>query len=81
MGALVSGFASEMQVTGIRIRGDLAPSLTSYALGDDVTVRVGDAVTGQPTTFVGQLVGRSIEPPERGSTEQVTLDVQGTVVG
>jgi hypothetical protein len=80
-GALVSGFASEMQVTGIKIRGDLAPSVTSYALGDDVTVRVGDAVTGQPTTFVGQLVGRSIEPPERGGTEQVTLDVQGTVVG
>jgi hypothetical protein len=80
-GALVSGFASEMQVTGIKIRGDLAPTLTSYGLGDDVTVRVGDAVTGQPTTFVGQLVGRSIEPPERGGTEQVTLDVQGTVVG
>jgi hypothetical protein len=80
-GALVSGFASEMQVTGIKIRGDLAPTLTSYALGDDLTVRVGDAVTGQPTTFIGQLVGRSVEPPERGGTEQVTLDVQGTVVG
>jgi hypothetical protein len=79
-GALVSGFASEVQVSGIKVRGDLHPTLSEYALGDDLTIRVGDAITGQPTTVVGQLVGRSITPPERGGTEQVTLDVQGTVV-
>jgi hypothetical protein len=45
-----------------------------------VTIRVGDAVTGTPTTIVGQLVGRTIAPPERGRTEQVTLDIQGTGV-
>jgi hypothetical protein len=79
-GALLSGFASEVQVSGIKVRGDLHPTLTSYDLGDDLTIRVGEAVTGQPVTIVGQLTGRSIEPPERGSTEQVTLDIQGTVV-
>jgi hypothetical protein len=79
-GALVSGFASEVQVSGIKVRGDLHPTLSEYALGDDVTIRVGDAVTGTPTTIVGQLVGRTIAPPERGRTEQVTLDIQGTGV-
>jgi hypothetical protein len=30
-------------------------------------------------TFIGQLVGRTIEPAEPGRTEQVSLDVQGAV--
>jgi hypothetical protein len=80
LGALLSGFASEVQVTGIKVRGDLYPTLSSYALGDDLTIRVGDTITGQPTTIVGQLIGRAIAPPEQGRTEQVTLDIQGTVV-
>lgn len=79
-GALLAGFASEVQVTGIKVRGDLHPTLDSYAPGDDLTVRVGDAVTGQPTTIVGQLIGRGIEPAEQGRNEVVTLDIQGTVV-
>jgi hypothetical protein len=79
-GALLAGFASEVQVSGIKVRGDLHPTLDEYAVGDDLTIRVGDAVTGQPTTIIGQLIGRSITPPERGGTEQVTLDIQGTVV-
>jgi hypothetical protein len=78
-GALLAGFASEVQVSGIKVRGDLHPTLDSYELGDDLTIRVGDTITGQPTTIVGQLIGRSIVPPERGGTEQVTLDIQGTV--
>lgn len=81
MGALLAGFAGEVQVTGLKVRGDLAPVVTSYSLGDDITVRIGATLTGQPTTVVGQLVGRSIAPAEQGRTEQVTLDVQGTVVG
>jgi hypothetical protein len=80
LGGLAAGFASEVQVTGIKVRGDLHPTLDSYDLGDDVTIRVGDAITGQPVTIIGQLVGRTITPPERGATEQVTLDMQGTVV-
>jgi hypothetical protein len=81
LGALLAGFASEVQVTGIKVRGDLHPTVTSYDLGDDVTLRVGDTTTGQPTTIIGQLVGRTIEPAERGRNEVVTLDVQGTVTG
>jgi hypothetical protein len=79
-GALLAGFASEVQVSGIKVRGDLHPTLDEYDLGDDLTIKIGDAVTGEPTTIVGQLIGRSISPPERGGTEQVTLDIQGTVV-
>lgn len=79
LGALYAGFSSEVKVTGIKVRGDLAPTVTSYSLGDDVTVRVGDTTTGQRLTLIGQLVGRTIEPAERGRNETVTLDVQGTV--
>lgn len=81
MGALLAGFAGEVRVTGLRVRGDLAPVVTSYGLGDDVAVRIGATLTGQPVTIVGQLVGRGIAPAEQGRTEQVTLDIQGTVVG
>lgn len=80
LGALLAGFASETQVTGIKVRGDLAPDLVSYALGDDLTVKIGDTMTGQPQTVVGQLVGRTVEPAEAGRTETVTLDVQGQAV-
>lgn len=80
-GALLAGFASEVQVSGIKVRGDLHPTLDAYALGDDLTIRVGDAATGVPTTIIGQLIGRTIDPPEQGRTERVTLDIQGTVVG
>jgi len=79
MGALLAGFASETTLSGIKVRGDLAPTVNSYALGDDLTIKVGEGLAGTPTTFVGQLTGRTIEPPEPGRTETVTLDVQGTV--
>jgi hypothetical protein len=79
MGALLAGFAGETTLSGIRVRGDLAPTVASYALGDDLTVKVGAGLTGQPVIFVGQLTGRTIEPAEQGRTETVTLDVQGKV--
>lgn len=78
-GQLLAGFASEVQVSGIKVRGDVPPVLTSYTVGDDITVKVGESVFGRPTTIVGQLIGRKIEPADRGGTEQVTLDVQGQV--
>jgi hypothetical protein len=79
LGALLAGFASEVTLSGIKVRGDLAPTLPSYTLGDDLTIKVGEGLTGQPLTFIGQLVGRTIEPAEPGRTEQVSLDVQGAV--
>jgi hypothetical protein len=78
-GALVSGAASEIRLSAIKVRGDLAPVVTSYGLGDDITIRVGETTTGRPATITGQLTGRTIEPAEQGRTEMVTLDVQGTV--
>jgi hypothetical protein len=79
LGALLAGFASEVTLSGIKVRGDLAPTLPSYTLGDDLTIKVGEGLTGQPLTFIGQLIGRTIEPAEPGRTEQVSLDVQGAV--
>lgn len=79
-GALAAGFASEFRVSGIKVRGDLAPVVTSYALGDDVTLLLDENTTGQPLTVTGQLISRTILPPQQGRTEQVTMEVQGTAV-
>jgi hypothetical protein len=79
LGALLAGFASEITLSGIKVRGDLAPTLPSYTLGDDLTIKVGEGLTGHPVTFIGQLIGRTVEPAEPGRNETVTLDVQGTV--
>jgi len=79
-GALLAGFASEVTVSGLKVRGDLAPTLAQYDLADDGTFRVGESTAGAPTTIIGQITGRTVEPAERGRVESVTLDVQGTQV-
>lgn len=80
LGALRTGFAGQFKVTGIKVRGDLAPKVYSYQLGDDITLKVDESVNGRPATIVGQLVGRTIDPPQQGRTETVTMDVQGTML-
>jgi len=80
-GALAAGLAGSVRVTGVTVRGDLAPAVHTYQLGDDITLRLGESTNGQPATLVGQLVGRTIEPEQPGRTETVKLDVQGTVSG
>lgn len=78
-GAMLAGLASETQLSGIVVRGDLAPAVTRYQVGDDGTFRLAASTTGQPVTIVGQIIGRTIEPQQPGRTEKVTMDVQGTV--
>jgi hypothetical protein len=68
-----------VRVTGIKVRGDLAPKVYSYQLGDDITLALDETTNGQPGVVVGQLVGRTLEPPQQGRTETVTMDVQGTI--
>lgn len=80
LGALRAGFASQIKVTGIKVRGDLAPKVYSYQLGDDLTLAIDESVNGQPALIVGQLTGRTIEPPQQGRTETVTMDIQGTML-
>jgi hypothetical protein len=79
-GAMLAGLASEVQLTGVTVRGDLAPTLSAYTVGDDGEFRVSSTVTGQPTTIVGQIIARTIEPAQKGRTERVSMDVQGTAV-
>lgn len=80
LGALRAGFASQVRVTGIKVRGDLAPQVYRYQLGDDITLAVDESINGRPATIVGQLVGRTLEPPQQGRTETVVMDVQGTIL-
>lgn len=79
-GMLFAQLASEVQVSGIKVRGDLAPTLSMYEVGDDLTVKIGAETGGAPLVIVGQLVSRTIAPNEQGSTEQVALDIQGTAI-
>lgn len=76
-GALLAQLSSETTISGIAIRGDLAPTLTSWDVGDDALIRIGETTTGRPTDAVGQIIGRTIQPPEQDGTEKVTIDVQG----
>jgi hypothetical protein len=80
LGALRAGFASAVKVTGIKVRGDLAPQVYRYQIGDDITLAVDESINGRPATIFGQLVGRTLEPPQQGRTETVTMDVQGTIL-
>lgn len=78
-GALTAGFAEEVRLDGIQVRGDLAPVVTRYLVGDDGRFRLSSSTTGQPVELVGQIVGRTIQPAQRGRNETVTMDVQGRV--
>jgi hypothetical protein len=78
-GAMLAGLASEVRLSGIEVRGDLAPTLGRYLVGDDGTFRLASSTTGQPVTVIGQIIGRTIKPAQPGRTERVTMDVQGTV--
>jgi len=76
-GAMIAGLASEVTLSGVTVRGDLMPTLDRWNVGDDGTFRIGAATTGTPTTIVGQIVARTIEPAQPGRPERVTLDLQG----
>jgi hypothetical protein len=78
-GSLIAQLSSELVVSGLTVRGDVPPYVHSYTVGDDATVKVGEATTGRPTVVIGQITGRSISPPGPGSTETVKIDTQGEV--
>jgi hypothetical protein len=81
LGKMRAGLAGAFRITGIKVRGDLGPTVDTYSLGDDATLWLDETTIGQEATFVGQIVGRTIDPPEQGRSETVTLDVQGSLVG
>jgi hypothetical protein len=78
-GILNAGIASEVQVSGVKVRGDLFPTLDTYTVADDATLLIGDSLTGRRLTAVGQITGRKITPPEQGASETVALDLVGAV--
>lgn len=75
-GGMRANMTGRVEVSGLSVRGDLEPVLTRYTLGDDITLHLTDTATGQPSTIVGQLVGRTITPPQQGRTERVTMDLR-----
>lgn len=80
LGKMRSGLASGFQVTGVKVRGDLPPAVDTYNLADDATLWLDGTTLGHEATFAGQITGRTIEPPEQGKTETVTLDLLGSLI-
>lgn len=77
-GALLSGFASELQIGSVTVRGDLAPYVDSYAIGDDLQLELGRLLRpDSELAVIGQLIARRFEPPEQGRNERVTMTLQG----
>lgn len=77
-GAILAGFASELQIGAVTVRGDLAPYVDSYAIGDDLQLELGRLLRpDQELAAVGQLIARKLEPPEQGRNERVTMTLQG----
>jgi hypothetical protein len=68
----------EVALTGMTVRGDRGPDLTSYGLGDVLTLRARDRLwpdlpPGRYHEVSGRLLGRRIQPGETGRTETVTM--------
>jgi hypothetical protein len=63
----------EVALTGLTVRGDRGPDLTSYGLGDVLTLQASDRLWPEPTSISGRVLGRRIQPGGPGSTETVTM--------
>lgn len=76
-GALLAGFASELLVSGIVVRGDLSPTLDTYELGDVATLNLADPYSPEEQIdTTARILGRKILPSEPGRNEKVTMTVQ-----
>lgn len=80
-GAMFAGLASEYLISNATVRGDLAPVVTSYAPGDDVTLNIADPYSPGQVDVTAKLLGRRITPAENGRTEKVVMTLQPTPVG
>jgi hypothetical protein len=68
---------NELQVTSLTVRGDRGPDLTSYTLGDTLTLRARDVLWPTPRDLPGRVLARRIAPAQPGRNETVTMTLGG----
>ena len=77
-GTLLAAHQHEARITGLTVRGDRAPTVDRYELGDELTLRLNDPLYPAATTVRGRLVARRIIPNQPGRTEKVAMTLGAT---
>lgn len=80
---LTQGYASELFLSGLTVRGDLPPYFGTYSIGDDLTFEADDWIWPDNTDgtraveLASRILGWTCTPPEGSSSEQIQLTVSG----
>lgn len=77
-GQLVASQAHEARITGLTVRGDRAPTVDRYGLGDELTLNLNDPLHQQPVTARGRLVARRFLPAQPGRNETIAMTLGAT---
>ena len=79
---LLQGYASEMYLSGLTVRGDLPPYFGSYGIGDDLVFEADDYIwpdqpDGRTVALASRIMGWTCTPPEGANSEKIQLTVSG----
>lgn len=77
-GKLLAAQQHEARITGLTVRGDRAPTVDRYTLGDELTLLLADPLHPAPLTARGRLVARRYLPNQPGRTEKVAMTLGAT---
>lgn len=77
-GKMLAAQQHEARITGLTVRGDRAPTVDRYTLGDELTLRLADPLHRSPVTARGRLVARRLLPNQPGRTEKVAMTLGAT---
>lgn len=75
---LRAGWAGEIVLGRLRFRGDMYPSTTDVAAGDDVVIYTDGYAFPTPTTVTGRAWVKTVKPPQGDAGEEVELTVTDT---
>lgn len=83
---IVLDLANESFISGLTVRGDLAPTLDTWALGDDVIFMADDWIWpdgahGRQVSFLTRILGYVVTPPEGSTGETVQVLMNGGDLG
>lgn len=77
-GRLLAAQQTEERITGLTVRGDRAPTVDRYTLGDEITLNLNDVLVPDPITARGRLVARRFLPGQRKRNETIAMSLGAT---
>ena len=77
-GRMIAAHQTEARITGLTVRGDRAPTVDRYTLGDELTLQLRDVLHQAPMTARGRLVARRFLPGQRKRNETVAMTLGAT---